>query len=155
MRRWAVVLVMVTLLFVGCDHDGSEAGDDGTFELAADETEEHSTAYIAVVVADPPGDDLATGAGEHLVLRNNATIRIDMGGWWVEANGQRLPLGIGRQIDVGTELRLHPGPGETDDDAVFLGLDEEALDGDGGVVVLRDALGGEVMRFRYGNAARN
>jgi hypothetical protein len=150
-KRWVVVLTMVAVLTASCGSDGPSAG--GTFELPAEDAAEHPSAYIAVVVADPPGDDLAEGAGEHVVIRNNATIRTDMGGWWVDANGQRLPLGIGRQIDVGAELRLHPGPGETSDEAVFVGLDEEVLDDEGGVVVLRDALGGEVMRFRYGTAA--
>lgn len=142
---------MVVVLGAGC---GGDAGTPGTFELASAAAEEYSTAYVAVVVADPPGDDLAEGAGEYVVIRNNADIRIDMGGWWVDAGGERLPLGIGRQIDVGTGLRVHPGPGETNEGAVFAGLDREVLDDDGGVVVLRDAAGSEVARFAYGNAER-
>jgi hypothetical protein len=47
---------------------------------------------------------------------------------------------------------VHPGPGETNDDAVFVGLAEEVLDDDGGVIVLRDAAGSEVATFRYGTA---
>lgn len=84
-----------------------------------------------------------------MVIANNATIRIDMGGWSLEVDGERLPLGIGRQIDVGTELRVHPGPGTTDEDAVFVGLDEEVLDDVSGRVVLLDAVGSEVADMRY------
>lgn len=132
---------------------GGDAASTGKFELPAEVAREHSTAYIDAVVADPPGDDLAVGAGEHLVIRNNASIRIDMGGWWVEAGEHRLPLGIGRQIDVGSELRVHPGPGQTGDDSVFLGWGEEVLDDGGGMLVLRDAGGAEVARLAYGAAS--
>lgn len=135
----------------GCGSgDGSPTG---SYELPADEAESYDTAYIAVVVADPPGDDLAEGAGEHFVIRTNAEIRIDMGGWWIEVGAERLPLGIGRQIDVGAELAVHPGGGETTDDAVFVGLEHEVLDDDGGEAILRDSAGTEVSRFSYGDGA--
>lgn len=144
----AVLLAVVLVVAVACGDDGP-ATEPGTYVLPGSQAEQYDTAYIAEVVADPPGDDLAEGAGEHVVIANNATIRIDMGGWWLDVDGERLPLGIGRQIDVGTTLRVHPGPGETDDDAVFVGLDEEVLDDDGATVVLLDAAGTEVARFEY------
>lgn len=145
--RWSS-LALVALLSVACSDDSTPTAD-GTYVLPSDEAEGYPTAYIAQVVADPPGDDLAEGAGEHVVIANNATIRIDMGGWFLEVDGERLPLGIGRQIDVGTELRVHPGPGTTGDDAVFVGLEDEVLDDDGGEVLLLDAAGSEVAAFRY------
>lgn len=144
----ATVMTAVVAL-VGCR--GDDSAQTGTFELPSSEAEQYPTAYLASVVADPPGDDLAPNGGEHVVIRNNAEIRIDMGGWWIDAGNARLPLGIGRQIDVEAELRLHPGPGNTSDNAVFVGLDEEALGDDGGVLVLRDSAGSEVARFAYGN----
>lgn len=107
------------------------------------------TAYIARVVADPPGDDLAVGAGEHVVIRNNASIRIDMGDWYLDVDGVRLPLGVGRQIEPRAELRIHPGPGTTTESAVFVGLDREVLGAERGTVSLRDPFGGEVSAFRY------
>jgi hypothetical protein len=145
------VLAAGTIVLAAC---GDDSVARGVFELPSSTASKYPTAYIAEVVADPAGDDLAEGAGEHLVIRNNATIRVDMGGWWIDANGEQLPLGIGRQIDVGTELRVHPGPGSTDDDAVFVGLDDEVLKDDGGVVVLRDAAGSEVATFEYGDERR-
>jgi hypothetical protein len=141
--------LVVSSVVAGCD-DADEPAEPGTYVLPDGEAEQYDTAYISEVVADPPGDDLAEGGGEHVVIANNATIRIDMGGWWLEADGERLPLGIGRQIDVGTELRVHPGPGETGEEAVFVGLDEEVLADDAGTVVLKDAAGSEVARFEYG-----
>ena len=131
----------------GCS--GGDTTPDGTFDLPSPQAKQYDTAYIAEVVADPPGDDIVEGGGEHVVIRNNADIRIDMGGWWVDVGGQKLPLGIGRQIDVGAELAVYVGPGTTDDDAVFAGLDEPVLDDDGGEVILRDAAGDAVARFRY------
>lgn len=152
MVRYATAMlaaVGAVVALTACGDDGPPAG---TYELPSSEANEYPTAYVETVVADPEGDDLAEGGGEHVVIANNATIRIDMGGWWLEVDDERLPLGIGRQIDVGTKLRVHPGSGETTEEAVFVGLDQEVLDDDGGVVVLRDAAGSEVATFRYGTA---
>lgn len=145
---WTACLVAL-IPIAGCGDDDGPAPAPGTYVLPADEADRYDTAYIAEVVADPEGDDLAEGGGEHVVIANHATIRIDMGGWWLDVDGERLPLGIGRQIDVGAELRVHPGPGMTDEDEVFVGLDAEVLDDERGQVVLRDAAGSEVARFRY------
>lgn len=142
----------VLLLLAACG--GGDDAPEGEFRLPSSEADDHDTAYVAVVVADPPGDDLAEGAGEHVVIRNNADIRIDMGGWFLELpSGDRIPIGIGRQIDVGAELRVHPGPGETGDDAVFAGRERQGLPDEGGVVKLLDAAGAEVASFAYGAAA--
>ena len=146
--RWLMVAAATALAVAGC---GDDSASSAVFELPSSEAADYPTAYVSAVAADPEGDDLAVDGGEHVVIANNADIRIDMGGWWIDVDGERLPLGIGRQIDVGTELRVHPGPGETDDEAVFVGLDEEVLDDDGGVVILRDAAGTEVARFEYGD----
>ena len=146
--RWLMVAAATALAVAGC---GEDAASSAVFELPSSEASDYPTAYVSAVAADPEGDDLTVDGGEHIVIANNADIRIDMGGWWIDVDGERLPLGIGRQIDVGTELRVHPGPGETDEEAVFVGLDEEVLDDDAGVVVLRDAAGTEVARFEYGD----
>lgn len=143
-----MVAVVAALAVAGC---GEDSASPGIYELPSAEAADYPTAYVSAVAADPEGDDLAVDGGEHIVIANNADIRIDMGGWWIDVDGERLPLGIGRQIDVGTELRVHPGPGETGEEAVFVGLDEEVLDDDGGVVILRDAAGTEVARFEYGD----
>lgn len=140
---------LVLMIASGCIDD-REASEEGRYRLPAAQAAAYETAYIAEVVADPPGDDLAKGAGEHVVIRNNADIRIDMGDWGVVVDGQRLSLGTGRQIDPDAEVRLHVGPGEDSDDTVFAGLPTELLEDDEGLVVLEDAGRGEVSRFRYG-----
>ena len=147
MRRLAASLALVVAACGG-------SGPAEPYELPASEAERYDTAFIAVVVADVEGDDLAPDAGEHVVIRTNWDHRTDMGGWAVEdADGNRLPLGIGRQLDPGTELALHTGCGQTTDTAVFACLDTEVWDDDGDVARLLDAGGTEVARFAYGSEA--
>lgn len=138
--------VLAFMAVAGC---GGEDLPAGTYRLPNARAKEYPTAYIARVVADPPGDDLADGAGEHVVIRNNADIRIDMGDWGVVINGQRLSLGTGRQIDPDGEVRLHVGAGEDTRYTVFADHPRELL-GDDGLVILEDAGRNEVARFRYG-----
>ena len=148
--RTRALLVAVLVVVAGC---GDGAGP-GTFTLPGDQVKEHDTSYIATVVADPAGDDLAEGVGEHLVIRSNFDHRTDMGGWDVEdSDGNRLPLGIGRQLDAGAELRVYSSCGEGTDEAVYACLDEPVLDDDGDIVKLVDSGGTEVMRFAYGTEA--
>jgi micrococcal nuclease len=145
-RRGSLVLWL--LLLAGC------GGPSGVYDLDDDVAGELPSAYIASVVADPDGDDLARGAGEHVVLRHNLDIRNDLGGWWIEdADGNRLNVGIGTQIDPGEGLRVHTACGEDTEHAVSKGLEQEVLDDEGDVLHLRDAAGTEVMRFAYGSEA--
>jgi hypothetical protein len=140
--------VLGLLLVAGC------GGPSGVYDLDVAAVDQLPSAYIATVVADPEGDDLTPGAGEHVVLRNTLDIRNDLGGWWVEdADGNRLQVGIGTQIDPGEELRVHTACGEDTAEAVFNCLETEVLGDDGDVLVLRDAAGTEVHRFAYGRAA--
>lgn len=144
-----VTAAALLLFAVGCTGQPT-----GPYELPSEEASEYATAYLAVVVADPEGDGLERGAGEHVVLRNNWDHRADLGGWSVEdADGNRMNLGIGRQLDPDAELRVHTSCGEDTDEAVFACLDTEMLDDDGDVLRLLDAAGSEVARFAYGNAA--
>lgn len=125
----------------------------GRYELPSSQSGQYQTAYVAVVVASTVGHDLAPGAGEHVIVRSNWDLRTDMGGWTVEdADGNRLRLGIGRQLEPETDLRVHASCGEDSDEAVFACLDQEVLDDTGDVVRLLDAGGSEVARFAYGAA---
>ena len=142
------ILVVATSL-VAC---GGSPADP--YELPASEAAAYPTAYIAVVVAETAGDDLEPGGGEHVVIRSNADHRTDMGGWYVEdADGDRLDLGIGRQVEPGAELRVHTACGEDSEEAVFACRDAEVLDDDGDELTLRDSAGGEVATLAYGDAA--
>lgn len=137
----------VALAVAGC---GGAGQAPTSFSLPSGQAEQYATAYVAEVVAAPEGDDLAEGAGEHVVIANNADIRIDMGGWTLQTgDGVRLPLGIGRQIDVGARLRVHSSCGQDGEQAVFACLEQEALDDERGLVALLDAAGTEVARLAY------
>ena len=47
------------------------------FTLPDDQAEQYATAYLLRVEPAPDGDDLAEGAGEYVVIANNADIRVD------------------------------------------------------------------------------
>lgn len=148
-RRTPRIALAVAGLVAGCS-----SSTDAHLKLPDSEAEQYPTAYLSRVEPAPQGGDLAEGAGEHVVIAQNADIRVDMGGWYIEdADGNRLALGIGRQIDVGAELRVHSSCGEDTEAAVFSCADEEVLDDDGDVLTLRDSAGGEVAVFAYGDAA--
>lgn len=143
-----VVVTLFSAAAAGCFRGPTEP-----YLLPASEAERYPTAYIAVVAADADGDDLERGAGEYLIIRNNSDHRTDMGGWYVtDADDDRLPLGVGRQIDPGAELRLHTACGDDTDEAVFACRDEEVLDDGGDTLTLRDSAGSEVAVFAYGDA---
>lgn len=144
-RPRAVALLAISLIVVaGC------GAEPDPFALTDDEADQFPTAYLARVEPAPDGDDLAEDGGEYVVIANNADIRVDMGGWYIDdATGNRLNLGIGRQIDVGAELRVYSSCGENTEDAVFACAGVEVLDDDGDVLTLRDSAGTEVAELRY------
>ena len=147
-RAVAVAVLLVAASVAGC------AAEQDPFALPEDEAEQYTTAYLARVEPAPDGDDLADGGGEYVVIANNADIRVDMGGWYIDDTaGNRLNLGIGRQIDVGAELRVYSSCGESTDDAVFACAGVEVLDDEGDVLQLRDSAGTEVAELRYDNGS--
>lgn len=142
--RVVALLAVPLLLLAGC------GAEQDPFSLPEDEADQYPTAYLVRVEPAPDGDDLADGGGEYVVIANNADIRVDMGGWWIDdAAGNRLDLGIGRQIDVGTELRVYSSCGESTDEAVFACAGVEVLDDEGDLLTLRDSAGTEVAELRY------
>lgn len=142
--RAVVLAVLASVSAAGC------GAEQDPFALPEEEAEQYPTAYLARVAPAPEGDDLADGKGEYVVVANNADIRVDMGGWYIDdAAGNRLNLGIGRQIDVGTELRVYSSCGESTDEAVFACAGTEVLDDAGDLLTLRDSAGTEVAQLNY------
>jgi hypothetical protein len=140
--------LLVTGLLAACSSGG------GDLVLPESDAQTYTTAYMSRVEPAPEGDDVAEGSGEYVLIEQNADIRVDMGGWYIEdGDGNRLNLGIGRQIDPGAQLRVYSSCGESTEEAVFACSGAEVLDDDGDVLTLRDSAGGEVAVFAYGDEA--
>lgn len=117
--------------------DGGDGGDGA----AEDDVRQVEGAHIADVVLD--GDP-------HVVLRSTVDHEDSVGGWYLQVtDGARLALPPSTRIPAGAELRVHPGPGDSTEEDLYVGGDPDAL-GDGGTVTLHDAFGGEVDSLAYG-----
>ena len=143
--------VLAAAAITGCN---AQANGHEELVLPESDAKQYVGAYLARVTPATGGDDMAEGEGEYVVVDNKADIRYDVGGWYIEdADGNRLNLGIGRQIEVGAELRVYSSCGESTDEAVFACAEDEVLDDKGDVLTLRDSAGSEVAEFAYGDKA--
>ena len=144
--------MLAAAAITGCN---AQANGHEELVLPGSAAEQYEGAYMARVTPAPAGDDMAERDGEYVVVENKADIRYDVGGWYIEdADGNRLNLGIGRQIEVGGELRVYSSCGESTDEAVFACAEDEVLDDKSDVLTLRDSAGGEVAEFAYGDKAK-
>ena len=148
--------IAATLLAAGVVA-GCNAEASGQEEILLPETaaKQYTDAYMARVVPASGEDDLAKGAGEFVVLVNPADFPTAVGGWYIEdADGNRLNLGIGRQIKEGGELLVYSSCGESTDEAVFACAEREVLGDEGDVLTLRDSAGSDAAEFAYGDKAK-
>jgi hypothetical protein len=91
---------------------------------------------IADVVADPPGDDVAFGAGEFVRLDNIGPRVAAVGGWRLEdAAGHRLPIPRGYEIPPEGSLFVHTGPGDQSAERCFAGRRKAVWNNRGGDTV--------------------
>lgn len=74
---------------------------------------------IQAVVHNPPGDDLAVGAGEHVVI--SGPPGTDLAGWTLKDTSarNRFTFPAGARIPDGGVLRIHTPCGEPTPDALF------------------------------------
>lgn len=70
-------------------------------------------------------------------------------GYGADEAGNRLKLGLGRQIEVGAKLRVYSRCGETTEEAVFACVGVEVLGDQGDVPTFWDSAGTEVAELRY------
>ncbi|MDN6168548.1 MAG: lamin tail domain-containing protein [Micrococcaceae bacterium] len=97
---------------------------------------------ISEAVNDPPGDDVAFDAGEHVVIRNASDHAIDASGVLLrDAANNTLRVGAGYRIPPGGELRVHTGPGTNTATAYFNGGSASILNKGGDSVALWDKWG--------------
>lgn len=142
-RAGLLASVLLATAACGDDADPAPPAGDGRRVVPAAQAEEYPTAYLA--------EAHVRGAEERVVIANNADIRIDMGGWWIEdADGNRLPLGIGRQIDVGATLEVRAACGTSTEQVVYACAETDDVLGDeADVLTLRDSAGKEVAELSY------
>ncbi|MFB6165257.1 MAG: lamin tail domain-containing protein [Haloarculaceae archaeon] len=97
--------------------------------------------------AGPDGDDLN---GEYVVLANRGTEPIDLGGWTLsDAAGHTYEFPTGADLAPGDRLTLHTGSGTDGPAAFYWGARTPVWNNDGDTVVVRDATGRAVARYRY------
>lgn len=142
LRRLVLLAVAVCLALAGCDR-GPGPEETGLYELPDGQVRQYDTAYIAAVQV--PTDD----ADGHILLRNNWDNTADLGGWaLVGRNNRTIPLPPSTFIQPNGELRVHLAEGDSDEDDLYVGAEEEVLPWDR--LRLVDAAGETVARFSYG-----
>lgn len=129
-----VVLSPLLCLAMACS-------DDATTDTA--ERSAGDGAAATVVRRDP---QIVGVEGSSVVLAADGEAEADLGGWvLIDADGNELRLPPSTKIHPGAELTVHPGPGTSEGDDLYLDTDQP-FEFDS-VVVLADAFGGEVDRF--------
>jgi glycerophosphoryl diester phosphodiesterase len=90
---------------------------DGKEPVPGDET-----VVVETIDVNRAGDDVPSGAGEHVVLRNVTDRPVDVGGWYLRDQwSNKIVVGEGYVIPAGGVLRVHTDPGENDADSYYNG----------------------------------
>lgn len=141
-RRLVLIVLAVCLALAACDR-GPSPEETGRYELADGEVRQYDTAYIAAVQV--PTDEV----DGYILLRNNWKHPADLGGWaFVGRSNRTIPLPPSTFIQPEGELRVHLADGDSDEDDLYVGAQEEILPWDR--LRLVDAAGETVARFSYG-----
>jgi hypothetical protein len=105
---------------------------------------------IAGVVPNPPGSDVAVGGGEYVTLRNEGTLAVDLGGWWLsDLAGHRLVITRPTRLQPGGVIRVHTGPGTDNAGDYFAGRRSAIWNNSGDTITLWSADGRVVARLSY------
>jgi hypothetical protein len=106
---------------------------------------------IGDVVADPPGQDVAFGAGEFVRLDNIGPRTAAVGGWRLEdAADHRLLIPRGHEIPPGGSLFVHTGPGDPSPGRCFAGRRKAVWNNRGGDTVRLVSFNGRLLdSFSY------
>ncbi|MFB6135842.1 MAG: lamin tail domain-containing protein [Halobacteriaceae archaeon] len=105
---------------------------------------------VVEVRADPPGDDREDLNGEYVRLRNGRDRPLDLTGWTVSDEAghvYRFPDGF--TLGAGATVTLHTGSGADAGTDLYWGAPGPVWNNAGDTVVVRDADGQVVTRWRY------
>lgn len=106
---------------------------------------------IADIVYDAPGNDVEFNNSEFVVLRNNGTGTVELGGWALEDEANHtITIPSGYMIAPGAELRVYTGPGDDNTDKYFDGRGQAIWKNTGGdTATLSDASGQTIDTYSY------
>lgn len=108
------------------------------------------TVVVEHIEFNPAGDDVAYGAGEHVVLRNVTDQPVDVSGWYLRDQvSNKIVVGNGYVIPAGGVLRVHTGPGDNDADSYFNGWTRSVWNNTGDSAALHRADGTIVDLYAY------
>ena len=103
---------------------------------------------VVEVASDPAGADLE---GEFVDIRNSGELVAEMAGWVLrdESSGNRYVFPEGYELFPLDQVRVHTGCGEDDRDDLYWCHSQPVWNNDGDSVLLFNAGGSIVARFRY------
>lgn len=108
--------------------------------------------YIRIdrVEADPPGDDLAPGAGEYVELRSDWCENVPLDGWHLRDDaGNVIRIADGYLLRPQQTMRVYTGPGSRTEENYYAGRDTEVWDNAGDTATLYAPEDAEADRFSY------
>jgi competence protein ComEC len=105
---------------------------------------------LAAVNADAEGDDRDNLADEYIVLTNNGSQAISMGGWTVsDAAGRSYSIPDGFTLDPGASVMIHTGSGSDSETDLCWGSGTPIWNNDGDTVIVRASDGTIVLEESY------
>ncbi len=88
---------------------------------------------IANIVYDAPGNDVVYNDSEYVVLRNDGTGTVSMGGWSLtDIADHQINIPPGYAIPPGGTLRVYTGPGDSTATRYFDGRGQAIWNNSGG-----------------------
>jgi hypothetical protein len=108
------------------------------------------SAQIVRVVANPEGRDTSVGEGEYVLIRNAASNVVSLTGWrLVDSFGHQLRITKVLDIQPGSEIEIHTGPGSDTSSKVFAGRRSAIWNNEGDTVFLKTPDGQVMDQFKY------
>lgn len=102
------------------------------------------------VYADAPGNDHYNLNGEYVVIRNNSSVTVEIGGWTLcDAAGACFTFPAAGQIPAGQQVVVYTGSGRQDGTSFYMNSGRAVWNNRGDVATLSDSSGRVVVRYAY------
>ena len=127
-----------------CREPGAGGGGGSTASQAS------SSLRVTSVHADAAGNDHANLGDEYVAFRNAGEEPLDLTGWTVsDEAGHAYPFPDGFTLGSEATVTLYTGAGDDSAEALYWGSKEAVWNNGGDTVVVANASGAEVFRYRY------